>query len=368
MKPVRLLFAACVFSLAFFGCSKDEEDDDTNPVNPPGGGKVNITSLSHEYIFWGKELTITGTGFSSVKEENVVKFVNSYPKTPGLKLYSDGGDIVIVNASPTNITIRVPYVTEESNGVTHYWGEDFAQIEVTVKTEKDTSEQVKFIGLPRIGAFEYHYGWFDLGGIARSGDSVVLGGGFYGSLSGAGELHPKQAGEYDKLRLTVGGVPVSMKARKISNSVKGFGIYLPANEFSEIKCEDGDNGWNDRAMNFELSVLNTDIKSSKTLYVTYLPESSLDLADGPPQVSKAVGGNPFWAVTGDDMYYSLAIFDPACDGVANAEVEIATPGTINKEYQITIPLSLMIENCTYTIYLKTPCDEIKLIGSVHIVP
>ena len=368
MKIAPVLVALYLLTFVFSGGSKDDEDDDSNPGNPQGGGKVNIISLSDEYVFWGEELTITGTGFSEVKAENVVTFVNSYPKTPGLKLTSNGGDIEIVSASPTNITIRVPYNIDVVGGTTHYNGEDFARIEVAVKSEKDTSEQVKFIGMPRVGNFDYHYGWYDLGGVTRSGDSVVISSGFYGSASGAGELHPKQAGVYDKLRLTVNGIPVAMKPRKISQSINGFGIYLPAEEFSEINCDEGANGWGDRAMNFELSVLDTDIKSSRTLYVTYLPETSVSYADGPAQVSKSVGGNPYWTVTGDDMYYSHAVFHPGCGGATNAEVLIATPGTINTEYQISIPLSLMVENCPYTIYLKTPCDETKLIGNVTIKP
>jgi hypothetical protein len=369
MKILKLLAAitTCSLSVAFYSCSND--DDDTDPSNPPTGGKVKITGLSHEYIFWGEELTISGTGFSDKKEENIITFVNSYPKTPGMKLTSDGGDIEIISASPTSIKIKVPYQTEPASGTTHFRGEDFAQIAVAVKTEKDTSEQVKFIGLPRVGTFEYHYGWYDLGGVTRSGDSVVIGGGFYGSLLGAGEAHAKQAGVYDKLRLHVDGISVPMKWRKISQSVSGFGIYLPASEFSEMNCEDGDNGWGDRAMEFKFSVEGTDIENTRTLYVTYLPENSIISASGVEEVSKLAGGNPFWTVTGDDMYFSHAVFHPTCGGNAtNAEVEIASPGTINSEYQISVPLSLMVENCVYTIYLKTPCDETELIGDVWVKP
>jgi hypothetical protein len=363
LEKLLLAMAAVVLSLVYSGCSSS--DDDPEPDDQSGGGKVKITGVSHEYIFWGKELTISGTGFSSVKEENIVSFVNSYPKTPGLKLTSDGGHIEIVDASPTSIKIIVPYESEVKSGTTIYRGEDFAQIEVAVKSERDTSEMVKFIGLPRIGGFEYHYGWFDLGGVAQSGDSVVLGGGFYGSNLGAGEKHPKAAGVYDKLRLHVDGIAVPVKWRRVIASVQGYGIYLPSQQFSEINCEDGANGWNDRPMNFKFSVLNTDIENNKTLYVTYLPENSYEGANGPAEVSKSLGGNPFWTVTGEDMYYSHAVFIPACGG-ANAEVDIGV--TIKDEYQIGIPLSLMVENCSYSIHLRTPCDEWKVIGSVHIKP
>jgi hypothetical protein len=349
------------------GCSNDDDDDPSNPANPTGG-KVTITGASPQYTFWGDELTITGTGFSTVKDENVINFVTSYPKTPGLKLTSDGGDIEILSATATQIKIRVPYLTETGlDGVIHSMGEEFARIEVSVKNEKDTSDQVKFIGLPRVGKFEYHYGWFDLGGIARSGDSVVIDGGFYGMLSGAGELYPKEAGIFNKLRLRVNGIETPMKYRRITNSVKGWGIYLSASQFADIKCDDGSNGYGDRPMEFELYVLDTDKRATRTLNVTNLPEYAVTSSNGPEEISKSAGGNPFWTVEGQDMYFTKARFVSTC-GSPTVEEEIATPGTINNDYQISIPLSLMVEQCGYTIHLITPCDEFELIGDVFIKP
>jgi hypothetical protein len=350
------------------GCSKDDDDDDpSNPGN--NNGKLSITGTSPEYTFWGDELTITGSGFSSVKEENVVTFVNSYPKTPGLKLTSDGGDIEIVSASETEIKIKIPFTSEPSaGGVTHTWGEETTWIEVSVGNEKDTSDLVRFIGLPRVGTFQYHYGWYDIGKIARSGDSVVIDGGFYGMLGGAGELFPKQAGIYDKLRLRINNIDVPIKYRRISGSTRGWGIYLPSSQFSEISCDDGENGYGDRGMQFEFYVLGTDKKASRTLNVTNLPEYEVTSYDGPGEASKAVGGNPFWSVEGQDMYYSKARFVPSCGNASPVEEEIANPGTINTEYQVSIPLSLMTAQCVYDIYLITPCDESKYIGDIFIKP
>lgn len=367
MKSEKLLLVltAALLPLVFSGCSDDEGDTDPDK---PSGGKVNISGVSKQYAFWGEEITISGTGFSNVKDENIVNFVESYPNTSGMKFTSNDGDIEIIQSSPTSIKIRVPHQSEVIGSNNVHRGEDYARIEVVVNNERDTSDVVRFIGLPRIGNFEYHYGWYDLGGIARSGDSVVIAAGFYGSKLGAGDRNPRDAGVYDKLRLHVDGIHVPMKWRKISQFIEGYGLYLPAKDFSETNCTEGANGWNDRAMTFRLSVDGTDIENSRTHYITYLPQTSLYSADGPSQVSKSAGGNPFWTVTGDDMYYTHAVFSTSCDGVAKAEIEIANSGTFNNEYQINIPLSLMVENCSYNIHLKTPCDDMKFIGNVSIKP
>jgi hypothetical protein len=262
----------------------------------------------------------------------------------------------------------VPFETELIGSNTIHRGEDFARIEVSVNNEKDTSDMVKFIGLPRVGWFEYHYGWWDLGGVARSGDSVVIDAGFFGSFTGAGERHPKEAGVYDKLRLHVDGIFVPMKWRKITSSTYGYGIYLPSEDFSEVNCDEGANGWNDRAMNFTFSVEGTNIENTRPLYVTYLPEYSVTDWELPVQVSKSAGGNPFLTVTGEDMYFSHAVFATTCPGASNAEVLIANPGTFNDSYQVSIPLSLLVENCGYTVYLRSICDDTKGLGTILVKP
>lgn len=363
MNLNKLAAIAILAALHGACASDDNEPDPSNSGNKDG--KVVITGTSPEYTFWGDELTITGSGFSEVKDENVVTFVNSYPKTSGLKLTSKEGDIEIVSASKTKLVIRVPYLVEEQASGQHIWGEDFARIEVAVKNEKDTSEIAKFMGLPHVGKFQYHYGWFHLAGIARSGDSVILGGGFWGSWSGAGELHPKKAGVYEQLRLKVDGIPVPIRYRKISNSIQGWALFLPAEEFSEVVCAEG---WGDRPMTFEFFVNGTDKKASRELGVTYLPKSEYYDVTGPSEVSKAAGGVPAWTVTGKNMIYHVARFVPECGHATTATTSIANENTIKSEYTIGIPLSLMEANCLYKVYLLTPCDQSKSIGSVYINP
>lgn len=371
MKLQMLALAAAATIILFSGCSSDDEPDPNNPNNPndPGnnsGDKVTITGTSPEFTFWGDELTITGTGFSEVKDENVVTFVNSYPQAYGLKLTSKDGDIEIVSASKTKLVIRVPYIKDETPEVTHTRGEEYAKIEVTVKNTKDTSDVVKFLGLPRVGNFEYHYGWYDIGGVTRSGDSVILNGGFYGLKTGAGEAYHKQAGTYDKLRLRVDDIEVPIKYRKISNSIQGWALYLPSDKFSVVRCDEGSEG--DRDMLFEFYVLGTDKKSSRLLSVTYLPSDEIKTVTGPMVVSKSAGGNPFWTVTGKDMYYHNARFVPKTCSGESTEIQVAAPGTINQEFTVGIPLSFLEEGCTYSIILVTPCDDFQQIGTVAIEP
>lgn len=368
---MQLYKLACIGLLAglVYGCSSDNDPNPNDDPNNPGdsGGKVTITGTSPEFTFWGEELTINGSGFSNVKDENIVTFVNSYPQTPGLKLTSKDGDIEIVSASATKLVIRVPYKSQLNGDYTTTSGEDFARIEVAVDEKKDTTDLVKFLGLPRVGKFEYHYGWYDLGTIAQSGDSVVIDGGFFGSKLYAGENYPKQAGVYDKLKLRVAGVDVPIKYRKIDNSTSGWGLYLSSTEFSSISCDEGANGWNDRAMTFEFYVEGTNIKSSRTMFVTFNPRYTIFTASGPIEVSKSAGGLPSWNVTGEDMYFAIARFSSNCNG-GSVVAETAVGNGIKAAYEIGVPLSLLEPNCSYDINLVTSCDEVAYVGKMYLKP
>ncbi len=371
MNLAKLIPGGIVFLilLALHGCSSDDGDDPdpSDPSGPGPGGGVQITSTSPEYTFWGDELTITGKGFSPVKEENVVTFVESSPGgIEGLKLTSDDGDVEIISASETKIVVRVPFSAEETNHTTLYRGLDISRIQVEVKGKKATSEHVKFIGLPWVGTFEYHYGWYDLSGVARSGDSVVISGGFFGSRLG-GKEHPKEAGVYDKLRLSINGTNVPFKYRRITSSTDGFGIYLPAESFSEVNCEDGANGWNDRPMSFRFYVEGTDKENTRTLWVTYLPKYTVGSVEGPDKVYKSLGGNPYYTVTGKNMYFNKIRFLPVCEQLSVAEMEFENAGIIADEFQTAIPLSLL-EHCDYRVRLVTPCGTSTEIALLSVLP
>ena len=62
-------------------------------------GRLTITDIPNG-VFWGDELTIDGTGFSTVKEENIVKFLK-LPRLSCMMQYTSvtGGDIEIISAT-----------------------------------------------------------------------------------------------------------------------------------------------------------------------------------------------------------------------------------------------------------------------------
>ena len=76
-------------------CSDDADDplqnqnQNTNN-NTSAGGPVTITDIPSG-VFWGDELTINGTGFSTVKEENIVRFTKLPPLSCSLQYTSATG-------------------------------------------------------------------------------------------------------------------------------------------------------------------------------------------------------------------------------------------------------------------------------------
>lgn len=72
--------AFIVVFLIAVSCS-DDSDPDQNPNQPPPppGGNVTVTDVGGGNMFWGEELIITGTGFSTVKEENIVRLTGVFP-------------------------------------------------------------------------------------------------------------------------------------------------------------------------------------------------------------------------------------------------------------------------------------------------
>jgi hypothetical protein len=373
------LSLACVAGLMLLaGCKKSNDpapNNNNNNGGHPSGSAVKITGTSPEYTWWGDELTITGTGFSAVKEENKIRFVKNSQSTgsqgyaPHLVFTSDGGDIQITSASETQLKIRIPFETEDDKlGGHRYYSLDGTFVEVTVKESVDTTDLVKFLGLPFVGPIEYHYGWHEeLRNIARLGDSLLLSGGFSGMLSGS-FLFPTYAGVYDKLRLRINGGEVPLKRRTVGGH-PGWALYLPSDQYREFNCAVGEHGWNDHPMDFEFYVEGTTKKDIRQLYVQYLPPQQVTSVVGSPYVSKSAGGTPEWHVNGKDMYYTIARFTPTvyneCPGATVVEVAVQSPGGFSDLLNVGIPLSVMVE-CSYTVVLWDPCGGGKSIGSVGI--
>src|SRR6185503_12454050 len=80
--------------------------------NNGGGnaGNLSISGTSPEYPFWGDELTINGTGFSSTKSENYVWIDGSNPcSSNGSRDSAGWRKAEIISATSTQLKIKVPY-------------------------------------------------------------------------------------------------------------------------------------------------------------------------------------------------------------------------------------------------------------------
>jgi hypothetical protein len=359
MRPVtklslwkKLIYLAGMLAVLMMSCN---DDDDPNQ-NPGTDDPVTITSVPTGK-FWTDELVITGTGFSPVKEENIVKFVNVTPKSSCMINYtSDGGAIEIVSATETQLTIKVPVRRNPFGDVV--CGPSMADIEITVNGNKATSTGHKFRALPFLGLFTYHYGWFDVPDVTRVGDSVMISAGLLGEA-------PRENPDWEKLRLFVNGGNMPYKFRSIGLE-SGFAFYLPVEEFAEINCTEEPEGWGARQMEFKLTIDGTDKFQKRDLWVKYYPEQVASCSDCPTPLSKDAGGNPVWKITGKYMSYTEARFTPyaPCTGASQGVAINASLWT--DQLQFAVPLSILAEGCAYSVTLHDECGMV-VIGQVGII-
>lgn len=338
-----------MLALLIISCNKDDSDPDV----PSGPLSINHIETGK---FWGDELVITGTGFSPVAEENVVKFLNvTAMHLCEINYTSDGGDIEIVSATETKLTIIVPGWKPTGE---YLCGPTAADIEISVNSNTAVSEDHTFGQIPYLEGFNYHYGWFDLSHMSRVGDSVLIDAG----LRGANQL---QSPYWNDLRLSINDKSVPFKYRTIGGE-SGLAFYLPVSEYAETNCTTEPDDWGAREMKFTLSIRNTNKSASRNLYVQYYPEQASSCAICPANLSKSEGGNPFWRITGKNMSYNEAIFTPiACSGTPQGVT--ITAGAWVDELQFSIPLSILSIGCTYAVTLSDGCKSV-LIGNVEILP
>lgn len=366
MKRITKVIVVALFAGMFIvSCSDDSSTDpgpNPPPPPPPPGSEITITSVGPSELFWGDEITITGTGFSAVKEQNIVKFTNVDPDVPPvlkcqLNYTSAQGDIEIITASPTQLKIKVPVklnIMDEP-----YCGPRKADIEVAVGSSVAKSTGLEFGPLPYISGFLYHYGWFDVPSVTRIADSVMIGGGLL--------YTPKNGSKYwDKLRLSIDDMNIPIKYRTIGLE-SGWSFYLPVEDFAEINCSEEPDGWGAREMKFTFSIEGTNKSASRMLYVQYLPpqSSSCDLCPSP--LSKLAGGNPEWVIKGQNMNYSEVRFSPIapCGGATQGMGINASEWT--NEIRFSVPLSILASDCAYGVYLTNECQS-TFIGNIGINP
>jgi hypothetical protein len=358
----KSLFLVSVLTMMFtmFSCSDNSDDPMQNQNQTPNNntstsGPVTITDISSG-VFSGDELTIKGTGFSAVKEENVVKFIKLPPLSCPLQYTSAaGGDIELISATATQLKIKVPLRLVQGNPAC---GPLRADIEVCVKDKKDTYAGVTFGPLPYIGTFNYHYGWFDVPDVTRVGDSVMLRGGLIAT-------GPNDSEYWDDVRLSVDGKNIPIKFRSVGLE-SGWAFLLPVKDYADINCSEEPDGWGAREMEFKFSIQGTGKSASRKLFVTYLPDRAASCFSCQPTVSLALGETPEWVIHGLNMSYSEARFFPATCCGASQGMGI-TAGQWTDEIKFEIPLSILAAGCAYNVYLTNLCDTTYL-SQINIMP
>jgi hypothetical protein len=341
-------------------CSDDSDDplqnqnQNTNN-NTSAVGPVTITDIQSG-VFWGDELTINGTGFSAAKEENIIKFVKLPPLSCSLQYTSAaGGDIEIISATATQLKIKVPLRIVQGNPSC---GPLKADIEVSVKDNKDTYEGVTFGPLPYIGTFNYHYGWFDVPNVTRVGDSVMLRGGLLATGPNGSEY-------WDDVRLSINGANIPIKFRSVGLE-SGWAFLLPVKDYADMNCTEEPDGWGAREMDFKFYIQGTEKSASRKLYVKYLPDQGASCFSCPVSVSLAQGGTPEWVIHGKNMNYSEARFYPKVCGGPSQGMSIAA-GQWTDEIKFEIPLSILAAGCKYDVALTNVCDTL-FISQINIMP
>ncbi|MBX2920787.1 MAG: IPT/TIG domain-containing protein [Chitinophagaceae bacterium] len=350
---MKSLSVVCLLIVALLAaCNKNDDDD--NGGGGGGGGNLTITSTSPDYVFWGEELTVDGTGFSTNASENIV-YIKGNKSCDSDTTWQKAA---VVSATATRLVVKVPYIKKE-NGV--YCGADYGRVRVTVGNQSVTREQaVKFVGPLKInichpfgitiGAYPNTY---------RTGDSSVMTAHLY-------TLYGRESGYYDKIKLYINGSPVNTVDRYFKGATcGGLTFKLEPEDYADINnctIPDGYNGDQPvRKFRFIAKVDGTAFADTTDGYVFNHPKMSISGSNSPGSVSKSAGGNPTVKVTGKYMYFTRVRWS---DGLSPAFHTDAPPISMNDtETSIYIPLSLMLPGRTYNAVAIGPCDlEVPLFG------
>lgn len=329
-----------VLTMTVTCCNNDDDDDGNGPGKGPVG-PLAISGVSGS-MFWGEELTIEGTGFSPAREQNVVTMSDIGVVTCNLNLTSAGGDIEILTASPTELKIRIPYREIDEYGSA--CGPERIKLEVEVNGARASLAEVRFAGLPFVGNFRYHYGWFGHPTLSRIGDSVLISGGING-------YYARESAYWNQVQLSIDGISVPIKYRTIGLE-SGWAGYLPASVFASYSCGTQLEGWTAREVAVTFSIEGTGKSATRMLYLQKLPERG---------ASCTTCGEGLWTVEGSYVrYYPKVFFTPInCD---EAEQHIDAFPINDHKVQFEIPLAILTPTCSYMVQMGDLCGARAIIG------
>lgn len=356
MKKINTFTCFILLLIALPFCKKDSSNDDDNNNGGNNSPLFQITGTSPDVVFWGEELTITGTGFST----NPADYSFSYLSDAASCI--DTFKTEILGLSSTQVKIKAP-IAKLSSG--NYCGPNSLAVIVKAGGKTDTTGYVKMLGWPRIIDVCYHYGGFS-GNYFTPGDSAVL------TLEGATGLGAGVNNYNKNVKLRIGNddIPFTWENFTGCGNAGGAKITLDISKYAEQKCP-GDAGWNNgwRLLNFTAYVPGTNRMVSKDILVYWQPTTRYYGFSGPLVVSKS-GGLPIaqWTVNGRHMFYNKVRFTPLnCNGTPQ-EMTIYSGNGFYNTNTFDIPLSVLSAGCSYNVSLINRCGNVRGVGTIQIVP
>ncbi len=359
MKYSLIFMSAC---LLFSACEKTPND--TTPT--PGDNKMKITGTPDAVIYWGDEVSITGTDFSANKADYEIAMAEFNIQ------HQDLNKPEIISATATGIKVRIPKIAKtKASGEVYYDGPDWGdRIIINIKGKKDTTEALKIAG------------WSDINDVyaAEDGNTIMLSSGQYIELEISGAtnaLAPPEAERNVELRAVVKGEShlISFEWVEHSNNQATAKFYLDPKIFADVTVCDGDNEWNNgyRDIEFEVKVPGRNAETTKKFKMKWHPISNTDAVYGTLTFHKTpepYPTNPAMIVTGVNMYHKMAEFVSYADPTLSTSIAIVTDGppVFYAEGSISIPLYQLIEDHTYKVLLVDPCGKKKYFRDVKIVP
>lgn len=351
------IFCFFLYSLlccaAILSCKKGNNDNGPGPGPNPGSGNFTITSTSPEYVPWGEELTITGNGFSTNPSQYSFKFITDVPDCV------DSFQTTILSLSSTQIKIKSPIGTFLGKKC----GPNNLNVVVTINGKSDTTDNIRMLGWPRLGAVCSHFG-------GASGDYFIPGDSALLDLTGIQSLYAQISGLQRNVQLLIGNTSQNFNWSNVNScsNTGGAVVTIPIS-FAEVKCPT-DADWNggSRLVSFKAQVPGTNREDTRDYLVRWLPTSTYSGFSGPLTVSKSAGGNPFWTITGRNMYYEKVRFTPlTCSGIIQ-ETDLVSGTSFYSSATFNIPLSVLLAPCTYNVSVVTRCGNVRGVGNIQITP
>lgn len=352
-----------IFCFILFACKKSDDNNSGGgpnpppppPPPPPNNSGFSITSISPQYPYWGEEITIKGSGFTTNKNDYSFRYL-------GDVVSCNMGSFQLISATATELKLKLSIGTSITNG--RKCGPFSDQLIVTANGKSDTTDGINFLGWPRIQGVCTHFGGWS-GNYLIPGDSTAM------NMAGAVGIYASVNNNNKNAELEVDGINIPVKWRNYTACNSGLAgvITLEKEKFAELKCSsDPDWGNGGRMLKFKVFNPGTERFDTASYFVEWLPFQNFSSFSGESTISLAAGGFPKWTIRGINMSFKKAKFTSTNCNLTPQEVTINHDGDFYNEGTFPIPLSVMTVGCNYSVSISDHCGKVRVLGSVKINP